>query len=89
MTSALSTTRAPKPLTCVLQAAVGEGQQRGVQGSLGVLQDGVMLVDVLHHLGVELILLKDIRDDNINRLRLSYASNMPKANLETSQRVCV
>ena len=45
-------------LTCVLQAAVGEGQQRSVQGALGVLQDGIVLVDVLHNLRVELILLK-------------------------------
>lgn len=45
-------------LTGVLQAAIGEGQQRGVQGALGVLQDGIVLVDVLHYLRVELILLK-------------------------------
>lgn len=42
----------------MLQAAIGEGQQRGVQWALGVLQDGIVLVDVLHHLRVELILLK-------------------------------
>lgn len=42
----------------MLQAAIGEGQQRSVQGALGVLQDGIVLVDVLHYLGVELILLK-------------------------------
>lgn len=42
----------------MLQAAVGEGQQRSVQGALGVLQDGIVLVDVLHYLGVELILLQ-------------------------------
>lgn len=41
----------------MLQAAVGEGKQRSVQGTLGVLQDGIVLVDVLHYLGVELILL--------------------------------
>ena len=46
----------------MLQAAVGEGQQRSVQGALGVLQDGIVLVDVLHHLGVELVLLKHTRE---------------------------
>lgn len=42
----------------MLQAAVGEGQQRSVQGALGVLEDGIVLVDVLHHLRVELVLLQ-------------------------------
>lgn len=50
--------RTCKILTCVLQAAVGEGQQRSVQGALGVLEDGIVLVDVLHHLRVELVLLQ-------------------------------
>lgn len=50
--------RTCKILTCVLQAAVGEGQQRSVQGALGVLEDGIVLVDVLHHLRVELVLLR-------------------------------
>lgn len=44
-------------LTCVLYASIGERQQGRIQGTLRVLQDGVVLVDVLHHLGVELILL--------------------------------
>ena len=41
----------------MLQAAEGEGQQWGVQGAMGVLQDGVVLVDVLHHLRVKLVFL--------------------------------
>lgn len=45
-------------LTCVLQAAIREGQQRSIQGALGVLQDGIVLVDVLHDFRVEFILLE-------------------------------
>lgn len=41
----------------MLQAAIREGQQRSVQGALGVLQYGIVLVDVLHYFRVELILL--------------------------------
>lgn len=50
-----------KILTRVLKAAIGEGQQWSIQGALGVLQDGIVLVDVLHYLRVELILLKNKR----------------------------
>lgn len=42
----------------MLQAAIGEGKQWGIQGALGVLQNRVVLVDVLHYLRVELVLLK-------------------------------
>lgn len=41
----------------MLQAAIREGQQRSIEGALGVLQYGVVLVDVLHHFRVELVLL--------------------------------
>lgn len=46
----------------MLQAAIGEGQQRSVQRALGVLQDRIVLVDVLHHFRVELVLLKHTRE---------------------------
>lgn len=49
----------------MLQAPIGEGQQRGIQGALGVLQDRIVLIDVLHHLRVELILLKHTRNVTI------------------------
>lgn len=42
----------------MLQAAIREGQQRSIQGALGVLQDGIVLVDVLHDFRVEFILLE-------------------------------
>lgn len=42
----------------MLQAAIREGQQRSIEGALGVLQYGVVLVDVLHDFRVELVLLK-------------------------------
>lgn len=45
-------------LTGVFQAAVREGQQGGIQGALGVLQDGVVLVDIIYHLRVKLVLLE-------------------------------
>lgn len=41
----------------MLQAAIREGQQRSIEGALGVLQYGVVLVDVLHDFRVELVLL--------------------------------
>lgn len=41
----------------MLQATIGEGQQRSIQGALGVLQYGIVLVDVLHYFRVEFILL--------------------------------
>ena len=50
----------------MLQAAVGEGEQRSIKRALGVLQDGVVLVDVLHHFRVELVLLKgDTREETV------------------------
>lgn len=79
----------------MLQAAVGEGQQRSVQGTLGILQDGIVLVDVLHYLRVKLILLKYTSEKkNIHVMitstytvknTLLCAFYMPAANLETSQ----
>lgn len=45
-------------LTGVLQATIREGQQRSIQGALGVLQYGIVLVDVLHYFRVEFILLE-------------------------------
>lgn len=42
---------------CVVEAAVGERQQWGVEGALRVPQDGIMLIDVLHNLWIEFILL--------------------------------
>lgn len=78
----------------MLQAAIGEGQQRGVQWALGVLQDGIVLVDVLYHLRVELILLKytsgeknsvDNTSRHSNKNKLSHAFKRPAANLEASQ----
>lgn len=42
----------------MLQAAIREGQQRSIQGALGVLQYGIVLVDVLHYFRMELILLE-------------------------------
>lgn len=57
-------------LTCVFCASIWERQQGSIQGALCVLQDGVVLVDVLHHLGVELILLstkiKNCEDWDVN-----------------------
>lgn len=44
-------------LTCVVETAVGERQQWGVEGVLRVPQDGIMLIDVLHNLWIEFILL--------------------------------
>lgn len=80
----------------MLQAAVGEGQQRSVQGTLGILQDGIVLVDVLHYLRVKLILLKYTSEKKKNihvmitstytvKNTLLCAFYMPAANLETSQ----
>lgn len=82
----------------MLQAAVGEGQQRSVQGALGVLQDGIVLVDVLHYLWVELIFLQYKNKQNIychnnisrhskkqNKKKLPYAFNIPAANLKANQ----
>lgn len=68
----------------MLQVAVGEGQQRGVQGALGVLENGVVLIDVLHYLRVELILLKCKQvkynsDNNINRNSKKTNLHMPSA----------
>lgn len=74
----------------MLQAAVGEGQQRSVQGALGVLQNGIVLIDVLHYLGVELILLKYNKGKMKychNNSNLPYAFNMPAANLNANQQV--
>ena len=45
-------------LTCVVQAAVGERQQGGVERTLCVSEDGVVLVDVLHNLRIKLVLLQ-------------------------------
>ena len=42
----------------MLQAAIREGQQRSIQGVLGVLQYGIVPVDVLHYFRVELVLLR-------------------------------
>lgn len=69
-----------KRLTCVLQAAVGEGQQRGIEGPMDVLQDGIVLVDVLHHLRVELVLLKD-NGRNKSCVESSYCSPERAADL--------
>lgn len=41
----------------MVEAAVGERQQWGVEGALRVPQDGIMLIDVLHNLWIEFILL--------------------------------
>lgn len=51
----------------MLQAAVRKGQQRSVQGALSVLQDGVVLVDVLHYLWVELILLVQTSEKQLSQ----------------------
>lgn len=77
----------------MLQATIREGQQRSVQGALGVLQYGIVLVDVLHYFRVELILLE--------KKKLSYFHNKlkhcsknfsspPESQLECQQlRVCL
>lgn len=68
----------------MLQAAIWEGQQRSIQGTLCVLEDRVVLVDMLHYLWVELVLLKDpTNKKNVNNL--SYSFNMLEVNLEASQ----
>lgn len=64
----------------MLQAAIGEGQQRSVQGALGVLQDGIVLVDVLHYLGVELILLKYKSDFKKNIVTTTSVDTVFKKN---------
>lgn len=80
----------------MLQAAVGEGQQRSIQGALGVLQDGIVLVDVLHYLRVELILLKYRRDKKkknaivtITNFDISAANSQPKANQRVGDGGCL
>lgn len=69
-------------LTGVLQATIREGQQRSVQGALGVLQYGIVLVDVLHYFRVEFILLEKKNQSyviftiNLNLRRLSKVNEV-------------
>lgn len=42
----------------MLQTAIRERQQRSIQGALGVLEDGVVLVNMFHYLRIKLILLR-------------------------------
>lgn len=44
-------------LTAEVDVSVGQRQQRRVQRVVAVAQDGVPLVDLLHHLRVETVLL--------------------------------
>ncbi len=44
-------------LTCVVEAAIGERQEWGIEGALRVPQDGIMFVDVFYNLWIEFILL--------------------------------
>lgn len=44
-------------LTVEVDVPVGQRQQWGVQRVLGVAQDGVALVDLLHHIRVQAVLL--------------------------------
>lgn len=45
-------------LTVEAYVPVGQGQERGVQRVVGVTEDGVPLVDLLHHSRVQAVLLK-------------------------------
>lgn len=58
----------------MLQATIREGQQRSIQGALGVLQYGIVLVDVLHYFRVEFILLEQNQSYVIFTINLSSRS---------------
>lgn len=45
-------------LTVEAYVPIGQGQERGVQRVVGVTEDGVPLVDLLHHSRVQAVLLK-------------------------------
>lgn len=45
-------------LTCEVDVSVGQRQQRRVQRVVAVAEDGVPLVDLLHHLQVQTVLLQ-------------------------------
>lgn len=46
-------------LTVEADVPVGQGQEWGVQGVVCVTENGVPLVDLLHHIRVEAVLLED------------------------------
>lgn len=64
----------------MLQAAIREGQQRSIEGALGVLQYGVVLVDVLHDFRVELVLLgkktKNIQVEKLSQQTLTLQKEL-------------
>lgn len=72
----------------MLQATIREGQQRSIQGALGVLQYGIVLVDVLHYFRVELILLEKKNVSYFNNKLKHCSKNFsspPESQLECHQ----
>lgn len=50
----------PAPgLTVQVDVPVGQRQERGMQGVLGVAEDGVPLVNLLHHVCIQAVLLEN------------------------------
>lgn len=55
-------------LTVQVYVSVGQGQQRGVQGVVRVAEDGVPLVNLLHDIGVQAVLLENRRPGKASKL---------------------
>lgn len=53
------TARWAPALTVQVDVSIGQGQQRRVQGVVRVAEDGVPLVNLLHHVGVQAVLLEN------------------------------
>lgn len=63
-------------LTADVDVSVGQGQQWRVERVVTVAQDGVPLIDLLHHLGVQTVLLWIQNDMRITSARSKGRFNL-------------